>query len=261
MINKIFYLILLFFLSNVTAQVTVVVADFENNSGGFNLDYWEKAIPDFLTSELSTSNRIVIVERNKLDKVLEEQALGLTGILDSSNVKEVGKLLNAQYIIQGTINQVNGKCRIDANIIKVKTGEVKSEKVIAPNESHLEEMTLLLSNNIKKVLVGQGTYIEKTKIVLDGNGGIHFSSNWNWANFTGTGLTSGDTYVVTQTFSHTEHDFVGVNDVESFTLIFNFHLVSKGSGDNIRLHGVNHYTVNANGELTVDKATFSIVCK
>ena len=151
MIRKIFYLVILFTLSSVNAQVTVVVADFENNTGGFNLDYWEKAIPDFLTSELSKSDRIVIVERNKLDKVLEEQALVLSGVLDSSNVKQVGKLLNAQFIIQGTINQTNGKSRIDANIIKVKTGEVKNEKVIAPDDNHLEEMTQLLSNNIQAI--------------------------------------------------------------------------------------------------------------
>ena len=107
----------------------------------------------------------------------------------------------------------------------------------------------------------QGTYTIKTKTVLDGHGGVHFSSHWNWANFTGTGLTSGDTYVVTQTFSHTEHDFVRANEIESFTLIFNFHLVSKGSGENIHIKGVNHYTINANGEITVDKATFRVVCK
>jgi TolB-like protein len=158
------FIFILFIVFDLNAQVTVVVADFENNSGGFNLDYWENAIPDFLTSELSKSDRIVIVERNKLDKVLEEQALGLTGVLDSSNAKQVGKLLNAQFIIQGTINQTNNKSRIDVNIIKVKTGEVKNEKVIAPDENHLEEMTQLLSNNIKKVLVGQGTYIEKVQL-------------------------------------------------------------------------------------------------
>ena len=164
MIKKLIFISLLIIFSGLKAQVTVVVADFENNSGGFDLDFWEKAIPDFLTSELSKSDRIVIVERTKLDKILEEQALGLTGILDSSNVKQVGKLLNAQFIIQGTINQTNGKSRIDVNIIKVKTGEVKNEKVIAPDENHLEEMTQLLSNNIKKVLVGQGTYIEKVQL-------------------------------------------------------------------------------------------------
>lgn len=162
--KKIISILLLFIFFSLNAQVTVVIADFENNSGGFNLDYWEKTIPDFLTSELSKSQRIIIVERNKLDKVLEEQALSLTGILDSSNAKQVGKLLNAQFIIQGTINQTNSNTRIDANIIKVKTGEVKNEKVIAPDENHLEEMTQLLGNNIKKVLVGQGTYIEKVQL-------------------------------------------------------------------------------------------------
>ena len=161
--NKIFLLLILISFG-LNAQITVVITDFENNSGGFNLDYWEKAIPDFLTSELSKSDRIVIVERNKLDKVLEEQALVLSGILDSSNVKRVGKLLDAQFIIQGTINQTNGKTRIDANIIKVQTGEIKNEKAIAPDDNHLEEMIQLLSNNIKKVLVGQGTYIEKVQL-------------------------------------------------------------------------------------------------
>jgi TolB-like protein len=159
------YLLLLLLLAfSLNAQITVVITDFENNSGGFNLDYWEKAIPDFLTSELSRSDRIVIIERDKLDKVLEEQALVLSGILDSSNVKQVGQLLNAQFIIQGTINQTKNNTRIDVEIIKVKTGEVKNEKAIAPGENHLEEMTHLLSNNIKKVLVGQGIYIEKVQL-------------------------------------------------------------------------------------------------
>ena len=107
----------------------------------------------------------------------------------------------------------------------------------------------------------QGTYIIKTTTVLDGNGKIHFSSHFNWKAFTGTGAESGDTYVVTQTFSHTYHEFVGEDNPYNDTLIFNFHLVSKGSGDNIQLHGVNHYTINANGEVTVDKATIRIVCK
>jgi hypothetical protein len=107
----------------------------------------------------------------------------------------------------------------------------------------------------------QGTYIIKTKTVLDGHGGFHFSTHWNWAKFTGTGLTSGDSYIVNQNHSQTEHDLSGMNGVENFTLIFSFHLVSKGSGENIHIKGVNHHTINANGETTVDKATFSVVCK
>ena len=107
----------------------------------------------------------------------------------------------------------------------------------------------------------QGSYIIKTTTVVDENGGVHYSSRWNWVNFTGTGLTSGDTYVVTQVISHTEHGFVDEDDLRNYTFNFSFRLVSKGSGENIQLKGVNHYTVNPNGELTVDKATFRAVCK
>jgi hypothetical protein len=107
----------------------------------------------------------------------------------------------------------------------------------------------------------EGKYIIKTTTVLDGNGKDHFSSHFNWEAFTGTGAESGDTYVVTQAFSLTEKSLAGEDDLDKYTLIFSFHLVSKGSGENIQLKGVNHLTVNANGELTVDKATFRIVCK
>ena len=107
----------------------------------------------------------------------------------------------------------------------------------------------------------EGKYIRKTTTVLDGNGWVHFSTHWNWANFTGTGLTSGDTYVVTQTFSRMERNFWDSTEFDGVTMIFSSNLVSKGSGANIILQGVNRYTMNANGEVTVDKTTFSFVCK
>lgn len=152
-------LIILFVLClNLQAQITVAIADFENNSGIFNLDYWEKAIPDFLKSELSKSNRLIIVERNRLDNVLKEQALGMTGMIDSSKIQQVGNLIGAQYIIQGRINKSGNRTRIDADIIKVESGEIKNEKVIAPNSDNINEMIILLSNNIRNLLTGDVSY-------------------------------------------------------------------------------------------------------
>ena len=107
----------------------------------------------------------------------------------------------------------------------------------------------------------QGTYTIKTTSVLDGNGKYHFNSHWNWKGFTGTGITSGEAYIVTQIFSNSYHESMEESGLYNNTLIFNFHLVGKGSGDNIQVKGVNHVTVNANGEQTIDKATFRIVCK
>ena len=107
----------------------------------------------------------------------------------------------------------------------------------------------------------QGSFTIKTTTVLDRNGGAHSRFHFNWAGITGTGLTSGDTYVVPQTQSNTDYYHQGgfpANGTGTLT----FQLVSKGSGENVRVKGVWHFTLNANGELTVDKNTFiSIVCK
>jgi len=106
-----------------------------------------------------------------------------------------------------------------------------------------------------------GSYTIKTTTVLDGNGGVHSRSHFNWAGITGTGLTSGDTYVVPQVSSYTDYYHQGglpANGTGTLT----FQLVSKGSGENVRVKGIWHFTLNANGELTIDKDTFiSIVCK
>jgi len=110
----------------------------------------------------------------------------------------------------------------------------------------------------------QGSYTIKTTTVLDGNGGVHSRFHFNWAGITGTGLTSGDTYVVPQASSMTDyyHQFVEGEGPANGTGTLTFQLVSKGSGENIRVKGVWHFTTNANGELTIDKDTFiSIVCK
>ena len=110
----------------------------------------------------------------------------------------------------------------------------------------------------------QGSYTIKTTTVLDENGGVHSRFHFNWAGITGTGLTSGDTYVVPQVISNRDyyHQFVEGEGPANGTGTLTFQLVSKGSGENIRVKGVWHFTTNANGELTIDKDTFiNIVCK
>jgi TolB-like protein len=160
--------ILLFFIGTALypafAQITVAIADFENNSDTFYLDTWEKSIPEFLKSELSRSDKITVVERRQLESVLSEQALSMTGMVDSSTAQKVGNLLGAEYVISGSINQSGKWSRIDARIIRVSTGQVKSEKVQAPDDKHLTEMVDLLANNIIYMLSGDGDYQKKISL-------------------------------------------------------------------------------------------------
>jgi len=125
----IFIIVCLF--GKVQGQVTVAIADFKNQSDAFYLDSWEKSVPDFLKSELSVSPRITIVERRALESVLQEQALSMTGLVDSTTAQQVGGLIGAQYIISGTIN---------------KTGSFKFEAIKVGQDTMLAQIIKLVQD-------------------------------------------------------------------------------------------------------------------
>jgi TolB-like protein len=162
--SKLLIIIIVIYAPYLNAQMTIAIADFNNNTDEFYLDKWEKSVPDFLKSELSGSKNLTIVERRALESVLQEQALSMTGLVDSTTAQQVGGLVGAQYIISGTINKSGSWTRIDAKIVKVETGQVKSEMVRTSNEAYLDEMIQLLANNIRHNLVGEVDYRKKLEI-------------------------------------------------------------------------------------------------
>jgi len=146
------------------SQITVAIADFENRSSEFYLDSWEKSVPELLKSELSDEPSVRLVERQKLETVLQEQALSMTGLVDSSTAQKVGGLLGAEYILSGSLDKNADWIMINVTIMKVATGEMKAEFVRTDNQEYLNEMVALLSNNILHTLLGTGNYREKIEI-------------------------------------------------------------------------------------------------
>ena len=146
------------------AQIRVAIAEFENRSGEFYLDQWQQNIPGMLQTYLSKSDKIIVLERRKLKNILEEKALALTGLSDSIATKEIGEIMGAEYLIYGTIQYIDQKYRIDANIVKVSTGQTIGEKVVSQKPEYLEKMVNLLGNNIMFQLIGKGKYKPKVKV-------------------------------------------------------------------------------------------------
>jgi TolB-like protein len=142
------------------AQISVAIGDFENRTDYFYLDSWTRKIPEFLSSELSRSPEIVVVDRQRLKSVLDEQKLQDAGLTDSTKVLEIGKLLSAQYIITGTFSTSDEWLRIDARITSVSTGRMIGEKVASRSQKNLERMVSLLANNLMVRLTGSGEYRE-----------------------------------------------------------------------------------------------------
>ncbi len=87
---------------------SIAVFDFENESL-FGTDKLGSAFADMLITQLMRSNRFVLVERSRLDKILNEQALGQSGIITEETAAQVGKTLGVDVIIVGRILDMGQK--------------------------------------------------------------------------------------------------------------------------------------------------------
>lgn len=148
-----------------SSTLTLAVLDFKNNSGQFALDALEKSVPEMLKTELSRSGAgLLVVERQKLAAILQEQALGQTGVLDEETAQRVGQLVGAQFLVSGEISTIGSKLRLDCHILKVETGQVRGEKVIGPGREALDDMVRLLAANLIFNLTGAGEYRQANRL-------------------------------------------------------------------------------------------------
>jgi curli biogenesis system outer membrane secretion channel CsgG len=87
------------------AGPSIAVNEFTNNVTGI---YWwsggvGRDLAGMLTNELASTGAFQMVERNKLDAVLDEQDLGASGRVSSSTAAKIGKMVGAKYIVTGTV--------------------------------------------------------------------------------------------------------------------------------------------------------------
>lgn len=84
------------------------VRDFENQAGWSGQWSLGSNLGIMLESALYDSGRFVVVSRDKLDAVIDEQDLASSGRAARSNTAQTGKLRSARYIATGAITEVSG---------------------------------------------------------------------------------------------------------------------------------------------------------
>ena len=105
-----------------TKNETIAVFDFIGNDINSNT---ARTLSDRLRIELVKYNFINVLERNRIDAILEEQAIQMSGCVDECLV-EVGKLLGATSIITGSIGKVGDYYTINARKINATTGKLEN---------------------------------------------------------------------------------------------------------------------------------------
>jgi curli biogenesis system outer membrane secretion channel CsgG len=103
-------------------KAAMAILDFEDND---KLDgKVDLRMAEMLTTSLVQTDRFELVERNKIKQLIQEQKLGMVGIIDETTAAEMGKILGAEYIVTGAITSA-AKSRIDKFgyiLVEVKIG-------------------------------------------------------------------------------------------------------------------------------------------
>jgi len=155
------------FTSALTAQTTLGILDFDNNSLAERerLEPLRKGLAQMLTSELSQVQALQLVERSDLSRVLEEMKLAQAGLIDEKTAQQVGKLVGAQHLLLGGfIYLPNKKIRLDVRIVEVETGRTLKAGERTGKEEQLFDMVKELNQKLVKDLAVRITAAETAKL-------------------------------------------------------------------------------------------------
>lgn len=109
---------------------TVAVLYFQNMGSKRGLDPLQKGLTDMLITDLSKVERLTVIERVQMQKMMEEMGLGMTGLVDEETAPRVGKLLGASTLIKGTyLDMTNYGFRVDAGLIKTKQRTIQTHHI------------------------------------------------------------------------------------------------------------------------------------
>ena len=98
---------------------TVAILDFE----GRGISEMEAAtLTDRLMSEMVTTDAVIMVERNQMNEILDEQGFQQSGCTTAECAAEVGALLGVQNMVSGAFGKLGNTYTIDSKMFSVETG-------------------------------------------------------------------------------------------------------------------------------------------
>lgn len=147
--SKLFLIVCLLW-AFISEAKTIAISYFDNSSGDAKYNALSKGISDMLITDLSKVKGVTIVEREKLEKLLQEIKLGQSKYFDQTTAVKLGKGLGAQNILTGSFYILDNIIRLDARLIDVQTGGVIFAEQVSGNKNNFFSLHQQLANLLAK---------------------------------------------------------------------------------------------------------------
>lgn len=104
-------------------------------------------LTDRLCNELVSTGKFTVIERSEMTTILQEQGFQQSGCTSDECAVEMGKLLNINMIIAGSIGKVGALYTISLRVIDVETGEI----LMTENEDCQCPIETILKSSMKNL--------------------------------------------------------------------------------------------------------------
>ena len=126
-----------------------------NNGGSYgqgkeDFDALERGIAGMMISELSQNPAARVVERQEIQRLLDEQNLSAQGRVDPQTAAKVGKLVGARYTVLGTFIDFYGDFRVDVRLVNTETGEIVKTESERMRRDHMFDIIRNIAARLMK---------------------------------------------------------------------------------------------------------------
>ncbi|MFK7776637.1 MAG: serine/threonine-protein kinase [Gimesia sp.] len=101
-----------------------------------------------VNARLEENEELYFVEREELEKVLQEQSLNLSGVVSKNQQIEIGKLTGAKLMLTGSLAQLDETLILSSKLFSTETGRVVSVSVKGKTSDDLADLAEELSEKV-----------------------------------------------------------------------------------------------------------------
>ncbi len=145
------------------AQDKTNVAVLDLSGGNISVSDTE-IISSRLRSELVSTDHFNVIERKKMNELLKEQGIQVSGILSDSSIVQAGKLLGVKQMVTGTAGKIGELYTISIRLVDVESGRIVKTQSVDNNQG----IEALLTNSVKSAARGLAGLEENTVNTVKG---------------------------------------------------------------------------------------------
>lgn len=151
-------------------KTKIAVLDFQLQGEEFENKDMGTIVAEWFITAMVREGRFDVVERRMLEKILGEQKLAMTGVVDASSATQIGKLLGVKVIITGSVMKFRDITEINARIIDVESASIiAAENIKSGATEGLQVMVVEMSQKIMKNFPLEGYVVNRSSdsVTLD----------------------------------------------------------------------------------------------